>query len=177
MTPREYAFNQLWAFSLDRYGRDGVSDACLKLQDRLHADVNIVLLCLWMAQDGRQLAPDTLREIVDGAAGAWHRDVVVPIRTARKAMKGRTAGDDGANVEATRDRVKAVEIACEKLEQQLLAEAVDEQRAASPDQPAPLAERRALARNNLTAYVGLIAPDAHQSSGALIETLASSCIT
>ena len=176
MTPSEDASGRLWAFSLERYGRPGVSEACLALQDTLRADVNVVLLCLWMAQEGRHIGTNTLAEIIDGMAGSWHRDVVVPIRAARKAMKGRTVGADGSGVEAVRDRVKAVEIACEKLEQQWLVEAVVQHLAPSDRASTSTAENKDRARENLSAYVELIAPGTLSSASAQIETLVDLCI-
>ena len=176
MTSTNEAFDRFWTFSLDRYGRPGVSEACLELQESLRVDVNILLLCLWTAHDGQQLATNTLSEIIDGEPGSWHRDVVVPIRLARKAMKGRTIGGDGGRVEAARDRVKAVEIACEKLEQQLLVDAVAGKLAPPREPPTSIAARQALARGNLLAYVALIAPDTADDAASHIETLVESCI-
>ena len=176
MTSSEDAFEKLWAFSLERYGRPGVSEACLALQDRLRVDVNVVLLCLWTAQEGQHLTKTTLTEIINGRPGSWHRDIVLPIRTARKAMKGRTAGGDGSRVEAVRDRVKTVEIACEKLEQRLLVEAIAGQLAASDRAPTSSVGKTELARDNLSTYVELVAAGALKSASAHIETLVDSCI-
>ena len=46
---RDSAF---WRFSLELYARDGVPAACLALQDREGADVNLVLLALWLGESG-----------------------------------------------------------------------------------------------------------------------------
>lgn len=176
MTSSEDAFERFWAFSLDRYSRPGVSEACLALQDTLRADVNVVLLCLWTAQVGQHLSATTLSALIDGMPGSWHRDVVVPMRAARKAMKGRTVGGDRSRVETVRDRVKAAEIACEKLEQQLLVEAIAGQLTRSDCAPVSRAATKDLARASLSAYVELIAPGALKSAGTDIETLIESCI-
>ena len=38
-----------WEFSLAFYAPEPVGAACLSLQDRRGADVNILLLCCWLA--------------------------------------------------------------------------------------------------------------------------------
>ena len=40
----------LWDFSLETYRRPGVEEACLKLQDELGADVNMLFYCCWRGE-------------------------------------------------------------------------------------------------------------------------------
>ena len=49
-----------WDFSLAVYGRPGVAPACLALQQRHGADVNLLLFCAWFgaAHRGRLTADD-----------------------------------------------------------------------------------------------------------------------
>ena len=54
MTPRA---NPFWRFSLRTYRAPGVQEACLALQDRCGADVNLLLFCGWTGRDGRALDP------------------------------------------------------------------------------------------------------------------------
>ena len=41
-----------WDYSLKTYNRPHVGKACLRLQEEAGADVNLVLLCLWLAARG-----------------------------------------------------------------------------------------------------------------------------
>ena len=61
MSPAE----SFWSFSLTVYGRPGVEAACLELQDRFGADVNLALYCLWI---GRSLTPEALDKRLSKAA-------------------------------------------------------------------------------------------------------------
>lgn len=106
--------NPFWAFSLAVYGRTGVAAACLALQDRRGVDVNLLLLLLWAgARCGVRLTAAEVDRIA-GAIAPWHRDVVVPLRAVRRRLKGDAAA------EGLRERVKAVELESERLEQDRL---------------------------------------------------------
>lgn len=137
--------NPFWDFSLAAYGRPGVAEACLALQDRLGLDVNLLLFALWAGRCGRRLTAvelATLRE----ASGPWHREVVVPLRGVRRRLKGAA---DPAH-EALRRRIKRDELEAERLEQELLHRAL------------PLAPGTAdaeAAHANLRALVGNDAPE------------------
>ena len=54
----------LWEFSLSVYGKSGVPDACLTLQNSHGLDVNLVLFCLWLATDSRCLAGAEVEEAI-----------------------------------------------------------------------------------------------------------------
>ena len=54
----------LWEFSLSVYGKSGVPDACLTLQNSHCLDVNLVLFCLWLATDSRRLAGAEVEEAI-----------------------------------------------------------------------------------------------------------------
>ena len=95
-----------WSFSLRIYGAPGVESACLDLQDRFGADVNLVLYCLWI---GRALTPEALEQALEAAAPV--QSYIRPLREMR-----RTLPKDAA----VRDAVKKAELAAEKLEQDTL---------------------------------------------------------
>jgi uncharacterized protein (TIGR02444 family) len=114
--------NPFWDYALALYGRPGVAEACLALQERHGLDVNLLLFCCWAGHRGHRLSPAEL-ESLTAAAGAWHARVVVPLRGLRRWLKGREAAAQGA-AGALRARVKARELAAERIEQDLLHEAV-----------------------------------------------------
>ncbi|MSO98761.1 MAG: TIGR02444 family protein [Rhodospirillaceae bacterium] len=148
--------NPLWDFALWAYDEPDVEKACLALQNRLGADVLMIMFCLWLAQRG---TPGGYLARYLGAAiklsRDWQRSFVEPLRTCRLNFKDfivnttmAPAELDAAN--ALRDRIKQSELDMEQL--QMLAmyslvvenEVIDEQRSAT--------EQRQDAQNNLNVY-------------------------
>lgn len=77
----------LWRFSLAVYKRDGVEEACLLLQDRFDADVNLLLLICWLTKSGRRvLLPGELKALIN-AAQPWQDGVIGPLRQLRRQLK------------------------------------------------------------------------------------------
>lgn len=141
----------LWTFSLDRYGRDGVAETCLWLQQRLGVDVNIVLASLHAGDQGKRLSKAVLRAIVEGDPGEWHREVVVPLRRARMFTKSQVAGADAGWIAAFRSEVKQLELAAEKREQRLIERHLDGVAGGAPGEA-----RSAIALENLARYLSLV---------------------
>ncbi|WP_029008834.1 TIGR02444 family protein [Azospirillum halopraeferens] len=108
------AGNPFWAFSLDFYGRPGVAGACLALQDRCGADVNLVLFALWAGGVcGAALDAGDLQRL-RAAVGPWQAGVVGPLRAVRRHLK------HDAAAAALREKVKALELEAERVEQDRL---------------------------------------------------------
>jgi uncharacterized protein (TIGR02444 family) len=110
---------EFWRFSLELYGRPGVAAACLGLQDKGRADVNLLFFLLYLADRGRLLDPGDVARI-DAAVRVWREDVVCALRELRRRMKSGVTGFEPLAVERLRERVKALELTAEKLEQQML---------------------------------------------------------
>ncbi len=107
--------NPLWEFSLQRYARPGVAEACIEAQDHYAADVNLLLYAAWLAQQDLELAPDQWQALAAASAG-WRQRVVAPLRALRRDWKTLPAAAD------LRERVRALELAAEQLQQeQMLA--------------------------------------------------------
>lgn len=123
--------NQFWNYAVGLYRRPGVEAACLELQQRHDLDVNVVLLCCWLASRG--VAPDeaTLGRIA-ASAESWQDAFVRPLRAVRSRLKADLADLRPGSIPARwpelasglRGRVLDVEIDGERLEQLLLAELV-----------------------------------------------------
>jgi uncharacterized protein (TIGR02444 family) len=109
----------LWRFSLEVYGRPGVAQACVALQDEHGVDVNVLLCLLWLGAAGCRLSPVEVRAIDDRVAH-WRDAVVAPLRALRRGLRTPPSLGDPAAVEALRERVKAVELEAERLEQEKL---------------------------------------------------------
>ncbi|MGQ9365917.1 TIGR02444 family protein [Azospirillum sp. A39] len=108
------AANPLWAFSLAVYARPGVAAACLDLQDRHGADVNLVLFALWAGAECGATVTEAELERLRGVAAPWQAEVVGPLRAVRRRLKGE------ADAAALREEVKALELAAERVEQDRL---------------------------------------------------------
>ena len=132
-----------WDFSVAVYGRPGVAAACLSLQDRQGVDVNVLLFCLWCASRGLRVTALELRGALE-QVGPWQRDVVAPLRSVRRSLKGAPQ----AGAEALRSRVAALELEAERLEQCLLESLAP---AATPGGSAPAD----LATANVEAYAAV----------------------
>ncbi len=101
-----------WSFSLAVYGRPGVPAACLALQDGRGVDVNLLLFAAWAGREcATPLSVETLGRI-DAAVSDWRLEVVRPLRAVRRRLKGED--------EALYQRLKAVELAAERIQQDRL---------------------------------------------------------
>ena len=90
----------LWDFSQDLYGRPGVAEACLSLQDRRGLDVNILLFCCWAGMRGQALTVEALAACLD-TVRPWQDQVVKPLRAVRRWLK---VGENQLVVRATATR-------------------------------------------------------------------------
>jgi len=105
--------SELWDWAVRAYGSDGVSDACLHLQEAAGQNVPLLLWAAWAARTGRTPDADTLEAACD-AARAWQDAAIAPLRDIRRALKGRNPDLEDADREAVRLQVKAVELEAER---------------------------------------------------------------
>jgi uncharacterized protein (TIGR02444 family) len=125
----DWPANRFWDYALDLYRQEGVEEACLELQERHGLDVNLVLLCCWLASRGIEAQGQWLKATV-GAVETWHAQVVRPLRAVRRRLKAELAEPPPGGIGARwpelaarlRQRVLQLEIDGERLEQLLLAE-------------------------------------------------------
>ena len=121
--------NPFWDYALELYRRRGVEAACLELQQRHGLDVNVVLLCCWLARRGIEADAAMFARIAQ-AAEVWQEQFVRPLRAVRGRLKtalrepepGTIAARWPGLAGALRQRVLALEIDGERLEQLLLTE-------------------------------------------------------
>jgi uncharacterized protein (TIGR02444 family) len=156
----------LWKFSLAVYGAPGVSDACLELQERRGADVNLVLFAAFVGWSGRGRLDAAALADCRAAVGPWSAGAVQALRAVRRALKGDLGAVTAADAADLRKRVAAVEIAAEQLEQEVLARRLPPIRSTAP------ADRTADAHANLRAYLdGLPAPVPARDAAAVATLL------
>lgn len=104
-----------WQFSGEAYGEQDVAAACLEAQDNFGADVNVILLCLWMDTRGVRMQGDDWANLLR-TSRIWQRDTLEPQRKKRQALKGHS------DYEAA----KRDELALEQQAQAALLESLEE---------------------------------------------------
>ncbi len=121
MSEMQTEITPFWRFSLHIYKQPGVSDACITLQDDCGVDVNLLLYLFWLASEGRQLTADEVKGL-DSKVKSWRELTIIPIRDTRRKLKGAATLLDPNRQEAFRNKVKAVELDAERLQQEALYE-------------------------------------------------------
>jgi uncharacterized protein (TIGR02444 family) len=163
--------NDFWRFSLRVYRAPGVEQACLALQERSGADVNLLLFCGWVGQGGRALDRRRLRQAM-ARVGAWQAEVVLPLRQTRRAIKRRSLdGPLAATATALRKRILALELELEHVEQCLLAELAGRwPPAARPRSP------EGAVRASLVRYLELLGQPRRASDLSFLARLVAACV-
>ena len=114
------ANTSIWDFVLNYYGRKGVSEALIGLQDSFGIDVNMLLFLVWMAAQRRSLGADDVQRVSE-ASHAWQRNVVVPIRAVRRLLKENAPLVAPDTAAAFRKKVQAVELEGEQAQLNAMA--------------------------------------------------------
>ena len=108
--------NEFWRFSLAVYAAPGVEAECLALQDARGIDVNLLLFCAWLGAARRVALTQSDIERAWHIVQPWHEQAVRPLRSVRRRLKAFS----GHEYEAFRNRVKAIELEAEQVEQATL---------------------------------------------------------
>ena len=146
MNKGESAF---WQFSLRFYGRPGVPELCLALQDEHGIDVNLLFLLIFLAKQGRRLSVDEIRAI-DREIAPWRTNVVQPLRALRRQLKDGFPLVEAAANDALRSEIKRCELQAEKLQQEMMERRFTVGAAGAP------CDVRAAAAANIAAYGALL---------------------
>jgi len=162
--------NPFWRFSLRSWRAAGVQQACLGLQERCGADVNLLLYCAWAGQEGRRLDRRSLG-VAMRRVGAWQSEVIAPLRLARRGLKQQRAASAAALLAPDfRKRLAALELELERAEQALLADLGAQWTPARVATP----PRQAIAAS-LACYLGLLEKPAGPHELADVARIAQAC--
>lgn len=107
--------NPFWQFSLAVYALPAVQAECLALQDAHDIDVNVLLFSAWIGGCAGIRLSSTNLDRARGAVEAWNRDVVKPLRQARRAAKALAP-----EAAALRQSMAEAELTAERTEQDIL---------------------------------------------------------
>lgn len=111
----------LWTFALALYASPGIAERLIQWQDEAGADVCIVLALLYAQSNEIDVDAEAIKEL-DVLVAPWRVSVVQPLRAVRRSLKN--AGLENGEIEALRSTVKMAELAAEKQELALLADAL-----------------------------------------------------
>ncbi|MFQ3788814.1 TIGR02444 family protein [Halomonas sp. A29] len=126
----ELTADPLWDFALAFYGRPGVEEACLLLQDEAGVDVCELIWHCWLYRHRLALAQEPSGLV---AIRRWQEEVTLALRSLRRQLKAEAARSPGTA--EVRRRIQQAELAAERetLERlQQLAEQTDHLTALSP---------------------------------------------
>ena len=149
--------NPFWDFSLQHYAKTPAQRHCLQLQEEAGANVNVVLLTLWLATQKRLFDHNLVLHHAELLH--WHEQVIVPLRQARFGVR-----QSGLS-KRLYQTVKQSELDAERVEQDILYSLLPEFAEASDE--LTLLE---LADWNLRAYLKLL-PLAAELVGSASEQL------
>jgi uncharacterized protein (TIGR02444 family) len=114
--------NENWSFALKIYAEPGVAEACLFLQAEAGADVVMVLTAAFAAsRRGILLSSSDIRDMDDNCR-QWREQIVRPLRMLRVALKTGPPPAPNAVTEPLRSEIKAAELVAERLQNNLLAD-------------------------------------------------------
>jgi uncharacterized protein (TIGR02444 family) len=108
-----------WRFSLQFYRLPKVADACIALQEEAGVDVNLLLFLLWHARQRRRLSRADIAAL-EAKIAPWRDVTVIPLRSVRRALKSPPALVEASTAGAFRNRIKAVELEAERLQQEAM---------------------------------------------------------
>jgi uncharacterized protein (TIGR02444 family) len=113
----------IWDWTLRAYGRPGVPEACLTLQDRFGQNTDLLLWAVWAEVKD----PGLLARAVE-VTRAWDEVALLPLRAVRRGLKPALPPvEDGAR-ERLREDVKDCELQAERVLLETLAELTGETR-------------------------------------------------
>jgi uncharacterized protein (TIGR02444 family) len=154
-----------WEFSLAFYARESVGAACLSLQNRRGCDVNILLLCCWLATLKLTITEAGIKAAVEAVA-EWRRDVLEPLRALRRQVVGAPMEMPKAGRKAIKDGLLAVELDCERAAQSRIVAVV-----AGDVDPTSVGTIQTIASNAIETYIGLLALDPQDQDAVDIAAL------
>ena len=144
--------NPFWDFSIEFYGRDGVEERLLLLQEKLHVDVNLVLYCCWAGYIGAPILTESninnLLELIQD----WQNIIVQPLRVLRSKLKNNTIIKKNLWSNKVRKKIKLAELDAERLEQMIIYQ----EYSLTGDQNIHITEKCRRARANVDLYINCL---------------------
>ena len=119
---KEVLKSSLWNFAVSIYQKNGVSDACLFLQESCDVDVPLLFCAGFLVVNGKCFDPAILSAL-QKQISPWQRDVVQSLRVVRQKLKSGSYPVHIDKGEALRQSVKAAELSAEKIQLNMMEDA------------------------------------------------------
>lgn len=110
----------IWDWALSAYGRPGVPEACLNLQDAHGQNTSLLLWAVWAEVDDPALLAEAAR-----ITRSWDGVALTPLRDIRRALKADQPSVEAGAREGLREDVKACELRAERVLMETLAQLHD----------------------------------------------------
>jgi uncharacterized protein (TIGR02444 family) len=118
--------NELVTDTVALYGRDGVANACLLLQQRTSLDVNVLLMAAWMGARRKRALGAAEAARARALVADWHAQIVTPLRAIRRRLKSGPPPAPSEQTDLLRAKIQAIEISAEIIELSQLQGLADE---------------------------------------------------
>ena len=119
---KEVLKSSLWNFAVSIYKKNGVSAACLFLQESCDVDVPLLFCAGFLVVNGKCFDPAILSAL-QKQTSPWQRDVVQSLRVVRQKLKSESYPVQIDKGEALRLSVKAAELSAEKIQLNMMEDA------------------------------------------------------
>lgn len=86
MTSKDLNPAEFWRYSLETYANQAVKDICLELQEDFCADVNLLLLSLWLSELDLTVNVAGFSELM-ALSSRWQQTTLNPLRKERRILK------------------------------------------------------------------------------------------
>jgi len=126
--------SKLWDFSAQTYSLPDVKDVCLDLQNNFDADINIIMYCLWVAEQSIQLSQEDAITLIQTTL-PWQNTILKPLRDARKMMKQHIIAMPPELLDQTVSNLSEMELNTEHMSQMALEKVLDLDGAAKEASP------------------------------------------
>ncbi len=87
----QFSTEEFWQFSITHYQDPAVKSACLLLQDTACADVNLLLLAIWLKTKGVRVSKQTVDELLT-TSQYWQAEKIGPLRSHRRLQSKQSDG-------------------------------------------------------------------------------------
>ena len=116
--------SKLWDFSVQTYSLPEVKDLCLELQNNFDADINIIMFCLWIAEQSIELSKEDTVALIQTTL-PWQKSILKPLRDARKMIKQQTIAMPADLLDQTVCNLTEMELNAEHMSQMALEKAIN----------------------------------------------------
>ena len=106
--------NPFWQFSLLQWKNDNLQQQLLNLQDNGNFRINLLLLAMWLSFEHKDIRSH-YQELI-AKSSQWHKQIVAPIRNARKALPRQLSNQS----QAFKNQLQTCELQAEQIEHALL---------------------------------------------------------